>query len=88
MCPERRFLAKANIRCGGIGPEQLASGAFALQIMEFVRTLKQMESYDPNTSHCLHGLDADLVMLALASHEPHFAVIREKVQPASVPVLR
>ena len=49
------------------------------KIMEYIRQAKSQANYNPNVRHCLYGLDADLIMLGLLSHDPHFCLLREEV---------
>jgi 5'-3' exoribonuclease 1 len=47
--------------------------------MEYIRLAKAQPDYESNMRHCLYGLDADLIMLGLLSHDPHFCLLREEV---------
>jgi 5'-3' exoribonuclease 1 len=50
------------------------------KIMRYIRTHRGQ----PNVKHCLYGLDADLILLSLLSHEPHLILLREEVQLGGV----
>lgn len=50
------------------------------KIMDFIRKWKKSDQYSPEVWHCMYGLDADLMMLSLVSHAPHFTLIRDKIK--------
>ena len=51
------------------------------KVLNFIRSQRSSEGYDPNQSHWIYGADADLIMLGLSTHEARFYIIREVFVP-------
>jgi Xrn1 helical domain/XRN 5'-3' exonuclease N-terminus len=53
------------------------------KVVAFIRDLRALPDFSPNERFCMNGQDADMIMLAMATHEPFFHVLREVVEFAS-----
>ncbi|BHF73579.1 hypothetical protein SprV_0401666000 [Sparganum proliferum] len=49
------------------------------KIREYMSYKRSLPDYRPVERHCLYGMDADLIFLGLATHEPNMCILRENV---------
>lgn len=55
------------------------------KIMSFLRRRRAAPGYAPRAARAIVGQDADLLLLALATHEPRAMIVREQFRPAGAP---
>ena len=48
------------------------------KLIQFIKKQKCHAEYDPKTTHCLVGMDADLIQLALSAHDPNIIIYRDE----------
>lgn len=57
------------------------------KIINFMHQYCSSANYDPSTTHCIYGADADLIMLGLSTHIKYVSILREEMK-YSPPVSR
>jgi len=51
------------------------------KLLDYIRFRVQQPDFNPNTTVCIYGPDADLIMLALTTHLPFVCILREQLKP-------
>lgn len=74
-CEHDPFWRKNGARIVFSGPDVPGEGEH--KVMDYVRRAREEEEdWSPELRHVFYGLDADLIMLSLVTHEKHFMLLR------------
>lgn len=57
--------------------DQSEPGEGEHKIAAYIRKMRMSPDFDEHLSHCIHGADADLIMLSLSFHIHKFYIVRE-----------
>ena len=49
------------------------------KLIQFIKKQRMAPGYDPRLTHCLVGMDADLIQLGLSVHDPNIMIYRDDI---------